>query len=152
MNMPKVENRSPCLLLVDDNAADILLLQEALVDSGMDIMLQVVNDGEEAMRYLYKEPPFDVVEAVLPDLILLDLNMPKKNGFAFLEEVKQAEDLKHIPIIVFSTSLAKEDINRSYRLYANAFVSKPADFALFTAAIKEIGSFWLNTVALPVSQ
>lgn len=138
---------SAIILLVEDNAADILLFEEALMDICMNLNLNVVNNGEEAMAYLHRIPPFE--NAASPDLILLDLNLPKKNGFSVLEEVKQDTELLQIPIVVLSTSQADEDIARSYRLGANCFVSKPSDLDRFVGVIRSITSFWLDTVRLP---
>lgn len=138
---------SAIILLVEDNAADILLFEEALMDISMNLNLNVVNNGEEAMAYLHRIPPFE--NAASPDLILLDLNLPKKNGFSVLEEVKQDTELLQIPIVVLSTSQSDEDIARSYRLRANCFVSKPSDLDRFVGVIRSITSFWLDTVRLP---
>ena len=135
------------LLLVEDNAADILLLREAIGEIGMNIHLHVVQDGEEAMKYLHQHDPYP--GSVLPDLILLDLNLPRKNGFGILADIKTDEDLKEIPVIVLSTSRAEEDVSRSYRLHANCFISKPANLEEFMDVIRNIGTFWLDTARLP---
>jgi CheY-like chemotaxis protein len=138
------------VLLVEDNAADILLLQEALEDIGLDLNLYVVHNGEEAMSYLQQSGPY--LEAVRPDLILLDLNLPKKNGFSVLEEIKQDSKLKQIPVIVLSTSQAQEDIDRCYLLQANCFITKPSDLEVFITVVKGIGEYWLDTVKLPAQR
>lgn len=135
------------ILLVEDNAADILLLEEALVDTAMKINLHVVNNGEEAMSYLQQVEPFKA--AIRPDLILLDLNLPKKNGFAVLQEIKQDWKLQQIPVVILSTSQAPEDVSRSYQLHANCYISKPSDLSRFMAVVQSIFGFWLNTVSLP---
>ena len=137
----------PQLLLVEDNNADILLLEEAMADIGVDIDLQVVHDGETAMAYLYHQPPFE--GAGRPDLILLDLNVPRKSGFSVLADIKQDEGLKQIPVIVLSTSSAVEDINRSYQMQANCFISKPSNLDQFIDIMCNIWSFWLQTAKLP---
>jgi two-component system, chemotaxis family, response regulator Rcp1 len=135
------------VLLVEDNAADILLLQEAMEDIELNINLHVVHNGEEAMSFLQQAGPY--LEAVRPDLILLDLNLPRKNGFTVLEEVKQDVKLQQIPVIVLSTSQAQEDIDRCYRQHANCFITKPTDLEEFLKVVKGIGQYWLNTVRLP---
>jgi len=135
------------ILLVEDNAADILLLEESLADIAMKINLHVVNNGEEAMSYLQQIEPFRA--AIRPDLILLDLNLPRKNGFAVLEEIKKDSKLRQIPVVILSTSQAPEDISRSYQLHANCYIIKPSDFSRFMAVIQSIVEFWLSTVRLP---
>lgn len=137
----------PVVLLVEDNAADILLLHEALEDFSMNIDLQVVHNGEEAVKYLHRREPYG--DAEMPDLILLDLNLPRVNGFEVLEMIKQDNLLKHIPVIVLSTSQAEEDINRSYQLHANCFITKPLNLDRFMDVVGDIGSFWLSIVRLP---
>lgn len=135
------------ILLVEDNAADILLLEEALADIAVKINLHVVNNGEEAISYLQQVEPFKA--AIRPDLILLDLNLPKKNGFEVLEEIKQDSKLQQIPVVILSTSQAPEDVSRSYQLHANCYISKPSDLGRFMAVINSIFGFWLSTVRLP---
>lgn len=135
------------ILLVEDNAADILLLEEALADIAVKINLHVVNNGEEAISYLQQVEPFKA--AIRPDLILLDLNLPKKNGFEVLEEIKQDSKLQQIPVVILSTSQAPEDVSRSYQLHANCYISKPSDLGRFMAVINSILGFWLSTVSLP---
>lgn len=135
------------ILLVEDNAADILLLEEALADIAVKINLHVVNNGEEAISYLQQVEPFKA--AIRPDLILLDLNLPKKNGFEVLEEIKQDSKLQQIPVVILSTSQAPEDVSRSYQLHANCYISKPSDLDRFMAVINSILGFWLSTVSLP---
>jgi len=137
------------ILLVEDNAADILLLEEAIADLGLELDLHVVNNGEEAMSYLMCRPPYE--DAVRPDLILLDLNLPRKNGFDVLEEIKDDRYLLQIPVIILSTSRAEEDINRCYLLSANCFVNKPSDLEQFIEVMRSLASFWLNTACLPNS-
>lgn len=135
------------ILLVEDNAADILLLEEALADIAVKINLHVVNNGEEAISYLQQVEPFKA--AIRPDLILLDLNLPKKNGFEVLEEIKQDSKLQQIPVVILSTSQAPEDVSRSYQLHANCYISKPSDLGRFMSLINSIFGFWLSTVRLP---
>lgn len=135
------------VLLVEDEAAEILLMEEILQETGMNLHLRVVNDGEETMKYLHRVAPY--ADAAAPDLILLDLNMPRKNGFEVLAEIKQDPALLHIPVIILSNSQAEEDINRSYRLHANCFISKPSDLERFIEVMKSISLFWLRTAQLP---
>jgi two-component system response regulator len=135
------------VFLIEDNQADILLLQEALEEIELNINLHVVHDGEEAISFLQQVEPYR--GAVRPDLILLDLNLPKKNGFSVLEEIKQDAKLEQIPVIVLTTSQAQEDIDRCYRLCANCFITKPTDLEEFMEMVKSIGQYWLNTVKLP---
>ena len=135
------------VLLVEDNAADILLLQEVLKDTDFNINLHVVNNGEDAMSFLHRIEPF--TDAVRPDLVLLDLNLPRKNGFAVLEEIKQDSTLREIPVIILSTSQAQEDVSRSYQLHANCYICKPSDLGRFMSVIKNITKYWLDTVSLP---
>lgn len=146
MNRMTNENQYT-VLLVEDNVADIILLEEAMDDSGMNIDLQVVHNGEEALKYLHRREPYG--EAVIPALILLDLNLPRTDGFTVLAEIKQDKDLQQIPVIVLSTSQSEADINRSYRLHANCFITKPLGLDQFIHVVGSIGSFWLHTVKLP---
>jgi len=135
------------VLLVEDNVADIILMEEAVDDIGLNIDLEVVHNGEEALQFLYRSEPY--ADAVRPDLILLDLNLPRTDGFAVLEKIKQDRDLMQIPVIVLSTSQSDADINRSYRLHANCFINKPLGLDQFMNVVSSIGSFWLHTVKLP---
>lgn len=135
------------ILVIEDNAGDILILEEVLEELGYSIQMQVIHDGEEALRYLHREGSF--AEAAKPDIILLDMNLPRVNGFDLLENIKTDDDLKRIPIIILSTSKADTDINRSYDLHANCFVTKSGDLEEYMDNIKNIMSFWLSTVQLP---
>lgn len=135
------------ILLVEDNLGDIRLTQEALKESMLYNNLSVARDGVEAMAFLRREREF--TEAPRPDLILLDLNMPKKDGREVLGEIKGDPSFKKIPVVVLTTSGAEEDIAKSYDLHANCFISKPVDFGEFIGAIKAIGDFWLTLVKLP---
>ncbi len=135
------------ILLVEDSLADIRLTQEALKDAKLLHKLEVVNDGVEALSYLHQRDEY--VDAVRPDIILLDLNLPKKDGREVLEEIKSNELLKIIPVVVLTTSQAEEDVLRSYNLHANCYVTKPVDIAKFTEIVKSIENFWLTIVKLP---
>lgn len=139
-------NTKPRILLVEDNPGDIRLTQEALKESNMDIHLDVVSDGEQAIDFLMKKGKY--VDAIRPHIILLDLNLPKKNGIEILKEVKVHESLKKIPIIVLTTSDADHDISKAYSLNANCYILKPVDFDDFAKVIRLVETFWFNTVKL----
>ncbi len=135
------------ILIVDDNRADIRLVQEVLKKGKMMVNLNYVLDGMEAMDYLRKNDKYK--DTNRPDLILLDLNMPRKDGREVLEEVKADEDLRSIPIIVMTISKAEEDILRSYNLHANAYIIKPIELNQFINTVRSIEDFWLTIVKLP---
>ena len=135
------------VLLVEDDEGDVLITREALAEGKVINRLNVVNDGVEAIEYLRHEGAF--AEATRPDLILLDLNLPKKDGLQVLEEVKADDDLRRIPVIVLTTSAADEDVVRSYDLHANAYVTKPVDFDRFVDVIRQIDDFFISVVRLP---
>ncbi len=135
------------ILLVEDDEGDVELTREALEDSKLVINLHVVRDGVEAMNYLHRKEPY--IDAPLPDLILLDLNMPKKSGREVLAEIKQDETLKDIPVIILTTSQVGEDILRSYHLGANCYITKPVDFNQFVKVVKNVENFWFTIVKLP---
>lgn len=135
------------VLLVEDDAGDVLIAREALRAGRLTARLDVVNDGVEAIAYLRRQDRFADVER--PDLILLDLNLPRKSGHEVLAEVKADEDLRRIPIVVLSTSAAAEDIVRSYDLHANVYVTKPVDFDEFTEVVRQIDDFFASVAQLP---
>lgn len=135
------------ILLVEDNPGDVRLTREALKDTKVLNNLNVVMDGVEAMAYLRREGKY--ADAVRPDLILLDLNLPKKDGREVLKELKADEKLRHIPIVVLTVSQADQDILRSYELYANCYISKPINLDQFVEVVKAIDEFWLTIVKLP---
>jgi len=135
------------ILLVEDNPGDVRLTMEALKDSKMHNNLNVTSDGVEALAFLRREGKF--AHAPRPDLILLDLNLPKKDGREVLAEIKADKDLKRIPVVVLTTSQAEEDILRMYNLYANCFVTKPVDLDQFIKVVQSIEEFWLTIVRLP---
>jgi CheY-like chemotaxis protein len=124
------------ILLVEDNPGDVRLTQEALKQSDFQTTLQVVGDGEEALHFLRKENGFGNV--FTPDLVLLDLNLPKKNGFEVLETLRQDKNFKQIPVVVLTTSVAEEDIVRTHHANANCYISKPFDFSQFLMALQII--------------
>ncbi|MBI5461874.1 MAG: response regulator [Gammaproteobacteria bacterium] len=135
------------ILLVEDNPGDVRLTQEALKEGKVRNRLQVVGDGVEAMEYLRREGQY--ADAVRPDLVLLDLNLPRKDGREVLAEIKQDALLKVIPVVVLTTSSAEEDVLRSYNLHANCYIVKPVDLDQFIRAVKFIDDFWLTVVKLP---
>jgi two-component system, chemotaxis family, response regulator Rcp1 len=135
------------VLLVEDDPGDVMIAEEALKASRLKSKLTVVPDGVEALKYLRREGTYADVER--PDLILLDLNLPKMTGHEVLAEVKTDPTLRKIPIVVLTTSGATEDVVRSYDLHANVFVTKPVDFDHFTAVIKQIDDFFLTVAQLP---
>jgi two-component system, chemotaxis family, response regulator Rcp1 len=135
------------ILLVEDNPGDVRLAQEALNDAKMANNLNVVTDGVDALEYLRRQGKHSDVPR--PDLILLDLNLPRKDGREVLGEVKEDEDLRTIPVVVLTTSDAEADIMRSYELHANAYVRKPVDFDAFIEVVRTIEDFWFSVVKLP---
>lgn len=135
------------VLLVEDDPGDELMTREAFEDNKIGNTLHVVRDGEEALDFLYRRG--DHPEAPRPDLILLDLNLPKYDGRQVLEKIKSDPDLAHIPVVVLTTSAAEEDILRSYKLHANAYVTKPVDLDQFIAAVRQIDDFFVQVVRLP---
>lgn len=135
------------VLLVEDDPGDELMTREAFEDNKINNTLHVVRDGEEALDFLYRRAGHE--DAPRPDLILLDLNLPKYDGRQVLQIVKSDEDLAHIPVVVLTTSSAEEDILRSYKLHANAYVTKPVDLDQFIAAVRQIDEFFLTVVRLP---
>lgn len=137
------------VLLVEDNAADVRLTREAMKEGRVLNNLHVVGDGEQAIQFLKREPPYQ--DAPRPDLVLLDLNLPKKSGREVLAEIKEIDDLKSIPVVVLTTSKAEEDIFRTYQLHANCFISKPMDLEKFIVVVQQIENFWLSVVSLPRS-
>jgi chemotaxis family two-component system response regulator Rcp1 len=140
-------DKSFIVLLVEDNPGDVRLTQEAFKESKLLHKLYVVRDGEEALDFLFRKGNFSV--APTPDLILLDLNLPKKSGREVLVEIKNDPNLKFIPVVVLTTSEADEDILNSYKLHANCYITKPVEFDKFLNIIKRIEDFWLSIVKLP---
>lgn len=133
--------------MIEDNLGDIRLIQEVLKESAHHHHLDIVMDGEQAIFFLKKEGSYK--DAATPNLIFLDLNLPKKDGREVLAEIKNSEKLRSIPVVVFSSSEAEKDIQRSYDLHANCYVVKPFDFNHFSKVIHAIQNFWLNIVKLP---
>ena len=135
------------ILLVEDSPADVRLTIEALRDAKVRNNLHVAADGEEALAFLRREGQH--ADAIRPDLILLDLNLPKKDGREVLEEVKADPQLRRIPVVILTTSEAEQDILRSYDLHANCYITKPVDLDQFITVVRTIEDFWLTIVKLP---
>jgi two-component system, chemotaxis family, response regulator Rcp1 len=135
------------ILLVEDNEGDVRLTSEALKESKVLNNLNVAGDGVEALAYLNKRGKY--VSVSRPDIIFLDINLPKKDGREVLAEIKTDEKLKRIPVVVLTTSRSEEDIIKTYRLHADYYISKPVDIYQFIKIVREIDNFWFNVVALP---
>ena len=135
------------ILLVEDNPGDVDLARETLMSSKIKNNLHVVNDGEKAIQFLRNETPYE--SSPRPDIILLDLNLPRKDGREVLAEIKQDDKLKRIPVVILTSSKADEDVIKSYDLHANCYISKPLDFRQFTKVVQSIEDFWLTIVRLP---
>jgi len=135
------------ILMVEDNEGDAVLTQEALKHAKVHNNLHIVTDGVQAMDFLHRKGTFE--KAPRPDLILLDLNLPRKDGREVLNEVKSDPKLKRIPVVVLTTSAAEEDILKAYNLNANCYISKPVDLDAFVRVVQSIEDFWLKIVSLP---
>ncbi len=135
------------ILLVEDNPGDVRLTQEALGEAKVRNNLAVARDGVEALSYLRREAPFE--DATRPDLVLLDLNLPRKDGREVLAEIKADPELRRLPVVVLTTSSAEKDVLESYNLYANCYITKPVDLDQFVGIVSSIEDFWLTIVKLP---
>lgn len=135
------------ILLIEDSPGDVRLAKEAFKEGNINVQLHVVMDGLEAIRFLKKTPPYQA--APRPDLILLDLNLPKKDGREVLGEIKGDPEMRSIPVVVLTTSNAEQDILNSYNLHVNCYINKPVDFDKFFKIIQRIEEFWLKTAILP---
>ncbi len=145
-----INNHSIVILMADDDEDDILLTEKALKKGKLLNDLHSVKDGEELLDYLFRRGAFtDPLSAPRPGLILLDLNMPKKDGREALREIKSHAELRDIPIVVFTTSKAEEDIYRSYRLGVNSFITKPVTFEKLIEVMQALGKYWFEVVTLP---
>jgi two-component system response regulator len=135
------------VLLVEDNPDDIELTREALKESRMHVDLDVVTDGEQAMDYLNAQGEWE--DRTLPDLVLLDLNLPRKDGREVLQDIKSDQKLRRIPVVVLTISQDDQDVLQAYDLYANCYITKPVDFDQFLTVVRNIEDFWLTVVKLP---
>ena len=142
MSMKAIE-----VLLVEDNPGDVRLIKEAFKEGKVICTLNVVGDGVEVMEYMNQEGPY--AQSTRPDIIMLDLNLPRKDGREVLQELKSNEKFKRIPVMVLTTSSAEEDILKSYDLHANCYITKPVDLDQFMNLVKSIENFWLTIVKLP---
>jgi two-component system, chemotaxis family, response regulator Rcp1 len=140
-------NRPVNILLIDDNPGDVRLTIEALRENQVRTDLHIARDGVEAIEFLRRQGPF--ADAPRPTLVLMDLNMPRKNGREVLAEMKNDPSLASIPVVVLTTSQAEYDVRIAYNLHANCYITKPVDLDEFMAVVKAIGDFWLTTVRLP---
>ncbi len=141
-------NASPVdILLVEDNPGDVQLTKEALAETKILANLYTAENGVEALKFLHKKGEYK--NSPRPDIIILDLNLPLKDGREVLEEIKTDEDLKRIPVVILTSSKAEEDIVKSYNLHANCFITKPLDFDQFTQIVQSIEQFWFTIVKLP---
>ena len=143
----EVSSKPVEILLVEDNPGDVRLTRETMKEFKVLNNLSVAGDGVEAMAFLHREGKY--ATAARPDLILLDLNLPRKDGREVLADIKLDEQLKQIPVVILTTSGAEEDILKTYRLHANCYIKKPVDLDQFTAVIKSIEQFWFTIVKLP---
>ena len=135
------------ILLAEDNEDDVLMIREAFDGAQLGNIIEVVSDGEQALRYLRREPPYE--NARTPRLVLLDINMPKKDGFEVLEEVKADSRLRHLPVIMLTTSHREEDVVRSYSHGACSYVTKPIDFKEFQDVVRHFGVYWTLVARVP---
>ncbi|NTU78763.1 MAG: response regulator [Chloroflexales bacterium] len=145
--MQSTQARPIEILLVEDSPADVVITQDALAEARVLNTIHVVEDGAEALAFLRQQGPYG--DAPRPDLILLDLNLPRKSGREVLAEIKVDPALRRIPVVVLTTSRAEEDVWKAYDLHANCYVVKPLDFAAFVQAVQSIHQFWLSVVTLP---
>jgi CheY-like chemotaxis protein len=141
------EERPVVILMVEDNPTDVLIAKEGFFGAKMANTLHVADDGIEAIEFLNQRGKY--AAAPRPDLIVLDLNMPRKNGQEVLAEIKADDNLKNIPVVILSTSKSADDIGKAYGLHANCFISKPVDFDEFTAVVQRIQDFWFSVVTPP---
>lgn len=144
---PETEGKPIEILLVEDNAGDVRLAREAFRESKVRNSLFVIEDGVEAMAFLRRQGKY--AQAPRPDLILLDLNLPRKDGREVLAEIRADDDLKRIPVVMLTISKAEEDILRAYNLHVNCYITKPIDLDRFMEVVKTIEDFWLTIVKLP---
>ncbi|MDA0989660.1 MAG: response regulator [Verrucomicrobia bacterium] len=148
--MPAIQrSKAMSILLVEDNPGDVQLTREALKENDFQNTLNVVQDGEDALRFLRGEEPY--IGVALPDLILLDLNLPRKDGREVLADIKTDQKLRRIPVVVLTTSTDEKDISQTYDLHVNCYVTKPINFDRFIEVVRTIENYWLSVVELPPS-
>ena len=140
------DNRKYDVLVVEDNRDDVVFIEEALSESGFDVRLNVVRDGDEAVGYLDK---ISSGEKGIPDLVFLDLNLPRRSGLEFLGDMRGRERFRLVPVVVLTTSKAEDDIRKSYENYANSYIVKPIDLNEFIRLIRQVTGFWFNVAVLP---
>ena len=140
-------SKSLLVLLVEDNEGDVRLIKEAFNESKIDKNFSVARDGEDALNYLYKRGQYSTCSK--PDIILLDINLPRKNGFEVLEQIKKDPELRRIPVIMLSSSSSEDHIIKSYDLNANCYLTKPVDFDEYTQVVRIIEDFWFDKAKLP---
>ena len=143
----EIKKRPIDILLVEDNPGDVRLTQEAFKENNIPNKLYIVNNGEEAMFFLRREGEYK--DAIRPGLILLDLNLPRKDGREVLAEIKADPDLRQIPVVILTTSESEDDVSRSYGLYANCYITKHVDMLEFVKVVEAVEHFWLSVVNLP---
>lgn len=137
------------ILLADDDDDDVMLIKSALVESGIEHFVNTVNNGEALLNYLHRTNGYNIENAPLPDIIILDLNMPRKDGREALKEIKDTPGLKRIPVLVFSTTKSKEDIAKCYEYGANSFITKPIVYSDLVTVLTHVCRFWCKTATLP---
>ncbi|WP_266367466.1 response regulator [Tellurirhabdus rosea] len=142
-----VKQHKTSILIADDDADDRMLLEQAFQKAKLTSKLYFVEDGEELLDFLYQRPPYE--NSMRPSLIILDLNMPRKNGVQALREIKENDQLRQIPVVVLTTSTAEEDILRTYDLGVSSYISKPFDFKSLLEITQTIKKYWIDTVSLP---
>ena len=144
---PIAESRVAEILLVEDNDDDYFLTQEAFSAASLQVNLQRVDNGVKCLQYLRKQAPYE--DAVTPDLILLDMHMPVMDGHEVLAEIVKDDNLKHLPVVVLTTSYESADIQKMYKLRCNSYITKPVDFDSFVKAVSQLSGYWLTVVVMP---
>lgn len=137
------------ILLVEDNPGDVILAKYAFSKASMDVSISVAKDGEEALDYIFKKDDFS--EVTTPDIVFLDINMPKKDGHDVLREMKEREDTKRIPVVMMTSSCAKRDVLKAYDLHVNSYIVKPTDLEQFVTTVSAIENFWFSIGITPKS-
>lgn len=142
-----MKKKDRIILLVEDNEGDIVLITDAFEEASIDVTLKIVRNGQDALNFLMKKNGFE--QEPRPDLIILDVNLPRLNGHEVLKAIKDDLDLRRIPVVMLTTSSSPSDINRSYQNHVNCYITKPVDVDDFIKAVLSIESFWINIVELP---